>query len=694
MKRFTVGGSFVWITLTAVACGQTPYPMLMSTKPVAVPVGQISEVEVSARYNLFGASRALISGQGVTGEVISPVVESGKKPPTLSKIKVRLNVAPDAEPGVRDFRLLTPQGASTLAQLVLVRDPVVSEKENNNTAKDAQLVPLPATVCGALARAEDVDYYRFQVDAATHLTFHVRAMRLQDKIHDLQRHVDPIITLRSASGSILASCDNYFSADPFLSYQFEESDEYLLEIRDVRYNGNQYWEYSVEISHRPFVTNVHPLGVNAGRQTELTMVGFHLPDPPVAVLDIPSSTRAGPALWRLPLQKGSSDPVPVIVAERPVLIESDGANDSADLAQPIPVPADVSGRIEVEGDVDCYRFDAKKGQRFSFEVMARRHGSQLDSHLRILNPSGKQLASNDDLRLGKRLFADSWIENWTAPADGPTVVEIRDVHLRGGPGYTYHLTMHEAEPYFELYLDTDKTQLTPGTCGVIFARVVRKNGFKGEIELAVDGLPDGVTPSCGRILDTGQDGVIILAAAADAKPIASNVTVTGTAHQSAEDGARRTISAVATPYQETYLPGGGRGHWPCEMHTVAVGAPSDIRGVALSTSELTLRPGESQKVSVKIERAPSFGKNVTLDMLFQHLGGVHGNSLPKGVTIDAKSSKTLLTGDATEGHFTLTAAADAPAVAKQQVPVMANVSINFVMKATYSSPPLLVSVDR
>jgi hypothetical protein len=30
----------------------------------------------------------------------------------------------------------------------------------------------------------------------------------------------------------------------------------------------------------------------------------------------------------------------------------------------------------------------------------------------------------------------------------------------------------------------------------------------------------------------------------------------------------------------------------------------------------------------------------------------------------------------------------------QQISVMANVSINFVMKATYSSPPLMVTVAK
>ena len=73
--------------------------------------------------------------------------------------------------------------------------------------------------------------------------------------------------------------------------------------------------------------------------------------------------------------------------------------------------------------------------------------------------------------------------------------------------------------------------------------------------------------------------------------------------------------------------------------------------------------------------------------------GARSTVLP-GVTIDEKNSTTLLSGDSTQGYITLQAAADAPAVDNQQTVVMANVAINFVMKATYCSRPFTVSVVR
>jgi hypothetical protein len=130
------------------------------------------------------------------------------------------------------------------------------------------------------------------------------------------------------------------------------------------------------------------------------------------------------------------------------------------------------------------------------------------------------------------------------------------------------------------------------------------------------------------------------------------------------------------------------------MHTVSVGGPLDIRAVHVSPTAVAVKPGESKKVEVTLERAPGFKGGVTLDVIYQHLDTIYGNSLPAGVTIDDKASKTVLAGNESKGYITLKAAADAKPVERQQVPVMAHVSINFVMKFTYCAEPLLVTVTK
>src|SRR5687768_11626856 len=79
---------------------ETSYPMLMSIKPTAAQVGQTSEHTVQSRYSLLGAYQVLVTGTGVTGEVVEPDLkpEELEKKPNLTSLKVKFTVAPDAEP--------------------------------------------------------------------------------------------------------------------------------------------------------------------------------------------------------------------------------------------------------------------------------------------------------------------------------------------------------------------------------------------------------------------------------------------------------------------------------------------------------------------------------------------------------------------------------------------------------------------
>jgi hypothetical protein len=690
---------------------QTAYPMLMSLRPVAVQAGQAAEVTVSTRYNLYGAYQVMVSGEGVSAEVVTPEnkpavakaaeaksadakPEEPPKKPTVDKLKLRVTAAADALPGIRDIRIATPQGVSTVAQLVVARDPVITESGANDKPAQAQSIELPAAICGAIEKNEDVDYYQFHAEAGQSMVFHVRCARLQDRIHDLQTHADPIVTLRTAAGMTLAGSDNNgYYADPVLAHRFEQEGDYLLEIRDVRYQGNQYWEYCIEANGRPLVECVHPLAVNPGKSESFEPIG-HLLAADARIDWTPAAEQAlGFLSAQLPLAGEPANPVTLIATDLPLAGESLSANDSMDDSQPLAIPGGVNGRIEREGDIDYYAFEAKKGEAYTLEIIARRAASALDSHMRLLDAKGKQLVLSDDLRLGKRGSSDSIIENWTAPADGKYLVEARDVHLRGGQAFPYFLKITKSEPYFDLYLDSDKSQLVPGGCAALFVRIERKNGFAGEVQLGIERLPPGVTASCGRILEgKAVDGCIVLEAAPDAALAVSNVVVTGTANFTASDGAARELTTTAVPYQETYQPGGGRGHWPVTTHAVAISEPADIRGVTLSTYEVTLKPGESQKIEVTIERSPGFTANVTLDMLMRHLNQVYANTLPPGVTLNDKDAKSLLSGSATQGYLTLTAAKDALPTEKQQAVVVAHVALNFVMKWTYSSRPLLISV--
>src|SRR6266542_2806142 len=604
----------------------TFYPMIMAVRPVAVQAGKTCECEFESRYNLDGAYRVFVSGTGVRGEVDPPpappaALKSGAKRPEVSRLKVRFKTAADALPGMRDVRLITPQGASTLGQLVVVRDPIIVEAPNNNTMKTAQAITLPAAVCGALEAQEDVDFFKFRVAAGQALIFHMYCHRLADRIHDLQSLSHTILILHDHKATVLASNDNYYAADPLLHHKFDKAGEYYLEVRDVRFAGEPHWTYCIEINDRPYVTHVLPMRATPGTTTKLRLVGHNLPPDASAELTVPADESEGLRWYTLPLGKGQkSNAVPVVISKLPDVREAPGDNDTPAKAQLLRVPAGVSGCMDAPGDVDCYAIDAKKGERFTFEVIAQRHGSHLDSLLRVLGPKGEKLAENDDHRErnsgynGFNQHADSFLE-WEAPADGRYVVQVRDVHQRGGPEFGYFLRVTHTRPAFVMDTDTDKTLLAPGTGGVLHVRLTRKGGFSGEVQLGIEGLPKGVKAHCGRILAGGTDGCIILQAAADAPQGAANVRITGTATVTGRDGKPVSLTVEARPLQEFYNPGGGRNHFPVQRHTVSVSEPLDLEWVKISPAAVTLKPGESKKVEVEVKRRASFKANLTLDVV-------------------------------------------------------------------------------
>jgi phage baseplate assembly protein gpV len=159
------------------------------------------------------------------------------------------------------------------------------------------------------------------------------------------------------------------------------------------------------------------------------------------------------------------------------------------------------------------------------------------------------------------------------------------------------------------------------------------------------------------------------------------------------DGKEVTLTRINQPEQEIYFPGGGRGTFNVSTHAVAVTNASDILKVHVSATKVSLKPGEEVKIDVTVERRPDYDKGVTLDVTLQHLGRVFGNPLPPGVTVETGKSKTLL-GSASKGHIVLKAAANAAPIEDAPISVVANVSINFVVKVAYSSPPIWMSVRK
>jgi hypothetical protein len=665
--------------------------MVTHTSPVAVQRGKTITVAVFGQMNFAGIYKALFQGQGIKAEIIplrgpKPLPKRKGKFP-VRQVHLKLTVDAAASLGVREFRLASNLGVSSIGQVVVVDDPVVVKKGNNNTPARANRIPVPCVVAGRIDRRENVDYYRFHAKAGQTLTFEVLCARLQDKIHDLQKHADPILTLFDAAGRELAANDDFYFADPMLSYRFARTGDYLLQVRDAKYDGDPRWAYALFVTDRPYVSHAYPMAGNPGKTIAVEPVGSaHLLQPRVQ-LRVPA--RAGVQTVRLAINGVKTNPTAFIVSSLPQVLEQE-PNDTPAKANRVTIPCGINGRIQSPRDLDHFVFAAKKGRAIRFEVKARRFNtplcSSLDSVLDVMNSKGVVLASNDDT------YSKDAALVFQPPADGDYVLRIRDLNNKGGATAVYYIEADWARPDFTLRCDPDKAMIGPGSSTAWYVHVLRQSGFAGAVRVEVKGLPPGVTASPLTIPPTMTQGVLVLTAGPAARKDAVNVEVVGTGVVKHPHGKQETLVRRATPNQEIYFPGGGRGLLDVSMQTVAVTDPSDILRVEVKPQVVTLKPGEEVRIDVTLHRRKDFKGKVSLDVLLRHLGGVFGNPLPPGVTIVSGKSKTLL-GGGSKGYVTLKAAPTARAIDKVPIGILAHVSINFVVKVSYSSPPILVTVQ-
>jgi len=680
----TLSGALVLLLAPAVSA-QISFPMVTHVSPVAVQRGTAAEVTVECRTSsLAGAYKVLVEGTGVTAEVLPTKAPATGAQPAC---KLKVTVAANAALGAREFRIASDLGVSSLGQLLIADAPVIAEPAVPSTQAKPLAVPVPSVVCGRIRALEAVDYYTFTAKAGQTLTLEVVCARVQDKIHDLQKHADPLVAVFDAAGRELAASDDGYFADPVLTFKVPKDGTYTVTVRDAKYDGDPRWAYALTITDAPRAVYSFPLAANPGKTVKAQPVG----------------SAAGRGEWQLaaptergvrtaPLRAGAleTNPVPVVVTNVP-LVEETEPNDTPKQATRVSLPGGANGRIGQRRDLDHYAFTAKKGQPVRVEIFARRFGtpltSQLDSQIDVMTPDGKILVSNDDLN-GK----DAGLV-FTPPADGDYVVRARDLNNKGGDGFVYYLELDFARPDFTLKCDPAKAMIGPGSRTAWYVQVARANGFAGPVKVEVRGLPPGVSVNALTIPANMTQGLLVVSAARDAKVDASTVEVIGTAEATDENGKPATLSRTAVAVEEIYLPGGGRGRFDAGMMAVAVTGPSDLIEIRVKPTRVTLKPGEEVKIEVEVVRGPKYSKEVTLDVLLRHLGSVYGNPLPPGVTLVDGKSKTLL-GTGSVGHITLRAAPDAPECTDVPICVQGFVAINFVVKIGYASEVISLSVKK
>ena len=154
---------------------------------------------------------------------------------------------------------------------------------------------------------------------------------------------------------------------------------YVIQVRESAYGGNGGCQYRLHVGTFP-----RPTGGRAGRRQARRGSRSDLPRRPGRAVQAEDQaardgrTRSSACSPRTPAASAPS-PVPFRLSEFGNVVETERNNTHADRPRRSELPLALNGVIAKPGEVDYFRFTAKKGQTFDVHCYARRLGSPLDS---------------------------------------------------------------------------------------------------------------------------------------------------------------------------------------------------------------------------------------------------------------------------------------------------------------------------
>ena len=655
-------------------------PKLSRLSPPGGQRGTVVEVDFTGRF-LDQPREVLFYETGITVESINPVVSmagpNGKDVAVdpSTRVRVRLKLADDCPLGSHGMRIRTSSGLSEYQRFFVGPFPTIDENEQNQKRNDkretAKDVSVNSTIHGRLNDPIDVDLYRIEVKRGQRVSAEIEAARLgvERGIPDLH------LAIYDADGKKLAAADDsaLYVQDPLLSIVAERDGPYFVEVRHCMFNGaGDSYRLHVGTFTRP--TAIYPAGGSVGEELKVQILGdprgireqsIRLPSTPgefgfVAVDPTDNVPAASPNRLRV-------SPFPNMLE-----VEPNDSPDALSASAVATLPVAFNGIISKPGDVDCFRFRAKKGEQFKVHALANALGSPLDPMIWIKavgaksNAAPQRATDSRPAQLGlapagglNRESHDPALE-FTAAADGEYILGIEDERGEGGSDYVYRIEIRPEDNAVHTYIAPEPdNQFLPqlrqsisvaaGNRTTVQVGVFNTNRpFNGEMELVGVNLPKGVTIHAPKLTPGMTRVPVVFEAAADAKPQATliDLVVRPTdANSTLASGYRQVILMNAYGNNDYYL------HTPISKLALAITEPASFR-VEVEEPKSSLVQNGEMALKFKVHREKGFDGPVTALMEAKPIG------------ISTATPVTVPAGQ-TEGTYLLAAARNATAGAHQ-----------------------------
>lgn len=567
-----------WFAVAS-ASAQLPATRLYAVLPPGAKQGTQVDVTLTSGADLEGVSRLYFSHPGITAVQKTQMVE-GKEEPQPVANQFQVNVAPDVPPGIYEVRAIGTYGISSARSFVVGDRPESAETEPNNALEQATEVPLGSIVNGAINGGADTDFFKFTAQAGQRIIIDCYAQRIDSRL-------DPTLELFDTSGRQLDFNRDFNGRDAFLDFTVPADGTYVIQLYDFEHGGSTEYVYRLSIGETPHIDFILPPSGLAGSTGQYTIYGRNLPagTPAEGVtidgkalermtvdISLPGDPLEAQRIqcdtlidaselaldgidYRLSTPQGVSNSVLISMATAPVVQELE-PNDEPAAAQHVDVPVEVTGQFQCKGDVDLYSFTAKKGDVLWIEVFSQRLGVYSDPLFIVqqvtTNDKGeesvKELNATDDATaniggFGLNTATGDPIFRFAAPDDGTYRVIVRDLYheSNGDPQLVYRLSLRGEQPDFRLAAVAEfpinaaqnpqpwSTLLRKGGTDMIHVMAIRRDNFNGEIDLTVEGLPEGVTCDGATIGPGLTSTKLVLVAAEGAADWAGPIRIVGKA---------------------------------------------------------------------------------------------------------------------------------------------------------------------
>jgi hypothetical protein len=546
-----------------------------------------------------------------------------------NQVKVTAKIAADCRLGEHVFRIRTASGISEMQTLYVGALPVAQEKEPNSDFAAPQKIDLNVTVEG-VADNEDVDYYLVEAKKGQRLTAEVEGMRLGTTVFD------PYVAIMDLKRFELAASDDaaLLAQDCVASIVVPADGQYVIQVRESAYAGNGGCRYRLHVGTFPRPTGVLPSGGKLGDEVEVTYLGDATGEFKQKV-KLPAARPNDQAVGSFGVF--AQDATGISPSGNPFRLSDVGnvievePNDNANQATKGELPLAFNGIISKPGDIDFFRFTAKKGQIYDIHCYARRLRSPLDPVMTIYHFGGAAIIGNDDA-----VGPDSYFRV-TFPEDKEYMISVQDHLGKGGSNYTYRLEFTPVTPKLtvtipkvDIFGYSQERQTIPVPRGNRYAclMVAGRQDFGGPLVLGAEGLPKGLTMHTDQILPNMDRVPVVFEAAADA-PVAGNLCTLNARHADAN-------TKIAGGFlQSVILIGVGNVgvYWKHDVDRAAVAVTQEAPfKINVIEPKVPLVQNGSMNLKIVAERKPDFKAPITLQMLFNPpgVGSAANVTIPEG----------------------------------------------------------------